>query len=92
MPTARGSSGSGTPAPSGSSGQQGGTGKSLDMIIPQSLRARHWAGFTRTMQTEMKAHHLRLRFQHQRDELGADVTHFARRFGHGARPGERVKC
>ena len=55
MPTARGSSGSGTPAPSGSSGQQGGTGKSLDMIIPQSLRARHWAGFTRTMQTEMKA-------------------------------------
>jgi PAS domain S-box-containing protein len=27
------------------------TGKSLDMIIPQSLRARHWAGFTRTMQT-----------------------------------------
>ena len=27
------------------------TGKSLDMIIPQSLRARHWAGFTKTMQT-----------------------------------------
>ena len=27
------------------------TGKSLDMIIPQSLRARYWAGFTRTMQT-----------------------------------------
>jgi PAS domain S-box-containing protein len=27
------------------------TGKSLDVIIPQSLRARHWAGFTRTMQT-----------------------------------------
>jgi len=33
-------------------------------------------------QTEMKAHHLRLRFQHQREVLGADVTHFARRFGH----------
>jgi PAS domain S-box-containing protein len=27
------------------------SGRSLDMIIPQSLRARHWAGFTRTMQT-----------------------------------------
>jgi hypothetical protein len=33
-------------------------------------------------QTEMKAHHLRLLFQHQRDVLGADVTHFASRLGH----------
>jgi len=24
----------------------------------------------------------RLRFQHQREVLGADITHFARRFGH----------
>jgi PAS domain S-box-containing protein len=27
------------------------TGKSLDIIIPESLRARHWAGFDETMRT-----------------------------------------
>ena len=26
-------------------------GKSLDIIIPQNLRARHWAGFAETMRT-----------------------------------------
>jgi PAS domain S-box-containing protein len=26
-------------------------GKSLDLIIPERLRERHWAGFTRTMAT-----------------------------------------
>jgi len=26
-------------------------GQSLDMIIPQSLRQRHWAGYDKTMQT-----------------------------------------
>ena len=26
-------------------------GKSLDIIIPENLRARHWAGFTETMRT-----------------------------------------
>lgn len=27
------------------------SGKSLDIIIPESLRARHWAGFDETMRT-----------------------------------------
>jgi PAS domain S-box-containing protein len=27
------------------------TGQSLDLIIPENLRARHWAGFRHTMQT-----------------------------------------
>lgn len=27
------------------------TGKSLDLIIPENLRARHWEGFCRTMET-----------------------------------------
>jgi PAS domain S-box-containing protein len=27
------------------------TGRSLDLIIPENLRARHWAGFRHTMQT-----------------------------------------
>lgn len=27
------------------------TGKSLDIIIPENLRARHWAGFDQTMRT-----------------------------------------
>src|SRR6185437_7052222 len=27
------------------------TGQSLDLIIPENLRARHWAGFRHTMET-----------------------------------------
>ena len=27
------------------------SGQSLDLIIPENLRARHWAGFRRTMET-----------------------------------------
>jgi PAS domain S-box-containing protein len=27
------------------------TGRSLDLIIPENLRARHWAGFRHTMET-----------------------------------------
>jgi PAS domain S-box-containing protein len=29
------------------------TGQSLDMIIPENLRARHWAGYRHTMETGM---------------------------------------
>ncbi|MBO0738373.1 MAG: PAS domain S-box protein, partial [Alphaproteobacteria bacterium] len=27
------------------------TGRSIDMIIPENLRTRHWAGFNETMRT-----------------------------------------
>ena len=52
-PIARAASFSGIPARSGSSASPPWrrTGQSLDLIIPENLRARHWAGYRHTMET-----------------------------------------